>query len=170
MYSPTREKIFETMKHYADKLKLRDSKVLEVGIGGDPEYQEGKKGGNYGYFGNGNDYKTLDCCSKYNPDYVQDICKTDLPDESFDLIILSQTLEHIYTPIEAFKECNRLLKKDGHLIVDCPWNYPQHDTEETGDFYRYTPMFFERTGEENGFKIIEENVSTYLVSCLMQKL
>ncbi len=44
--------------------------------------------------------------------------------ESFDVISLWDVLEHIYAPAEILRECERLLKPDGLLIV----NYPDYDS------------------------------------------
>jgi 2-polyprenyl-3-methyl-5-hydroxy-6-metoxy-1,4-benzoquinol methylase len=43
-------------------------------------------------------------------------------DQSFDIITLWDVLEHVYTPVEVLRECHRLLKPGGLLIV----NYPDY--------------------------------------------
>jgi len=131
--SEVREAVFKTMKGYSKKLNPHNKgwKVLEVGIDGDP-----KPGGNYKYFGVGNDYKTLDILERLQPDIVADICDTGLPSEEWDLIILSQTLEHIFDFKKAIKECHRLLKKGGFLIVDCPFICKYHGLSGYDDYWR----------------------------------
>ncbi|WLS12030.1 class I SAM-dependent methyltransferase (plasmid) [Shinella sumterensis] len=42
------------------------------------------------------------------------------PDESFDLVMHSDTLEHVENPIHALRECARVLKEDGFLCFTVP--------------------------------------------------
>ena len=42
------------------------------------------------------------------------------PDESFDLIVHSDTLEHVDNPVHALKECRRVLKPAGALCFTVP--------------------------------------------------
>jgi 2-polyprenyl-3-methyl-5-hydroxy-6-metoxy-1,4-benzoquinol methylase len=42
------------------------------------------------------------------------------PGESFDVIILSHVVEHVPEPIELLKQCHRLLRHDGRLVVITP--------------------------------------------------
>ncbi len=49
--------------------------------------------------------------------------KIPLPDDSVDLILCLEMVEHVAdTPalVEMFKECNRLLKRDGHMFIKTP--------------------------------------------------
>ena len=43
-----------------------------------------------------------------------------LPAEKFDLVILIETVEHLMNPLETLKEINRILKKQGILIICTP--------------------------------------------------
>jgi SAM-dependent methyltransferase len=141
----------QAMEKYRELLKPdnRGWKVMEVGIAGDE-----KPGGNYKLFGLGNDYKTLDCVAKYEPDIIADICHTDLPDSEWDIILLSNTLEHIYDYRAAFKECFRLLKSGGYLIADIPFMYPYHPDKEFGDFWRLSPAAMNNLLDDAGFEVM----------------
>jgi SAM-dependent methyltransferase len=48
---------------------------------------------------------------------VADICKTDLPSESFDGIFSSQAIEHVHSLEAMFDECHRLLKPGKRLVI-----------------------------------------------------
>lgn len=41
-------------------------------------------------------------------------------DNSFDLIICSEVLEHLFFPDKVITECNRVLKKNGYLLLTVP--------------------------------------------------
>jgi len=155
------------MEHYRRLIKPdnRDWKVLEVGIDGDPQ-----PGGNYKYFGIGNNYKTLDILKRVNPDIVADICDTKLPKEEWDLIILSQTLEHIFDFKAAIKECYRLLKLGGFLIIDCPFIYPYHGAEGYDDYWRISHTAMKILLEEVGFEYGKTvSVNEILTSAMVRK-
>lgn len=151
MPSELRKTVFKAMEHFARILKPEDRglRVLEVGIDGDP-----LPGGNYRLFGKGNDYKTLDFLERLEPDYVADICDTKMPGNEWDIIILSQTLEHIFDYQAALKECYRMLKPGGSLIVDCPFVYEYHGLQEYDDYWRIShkamAVLIEAIGFEHG--------------------
>lgn len=169
MISELRKEVFERMEHYDRMLDLEDANVLDVGTAGDPPRPNGKPGGNYQFFGEGNNYKTVDKCAEFEPDFVADICKTVFPDDKWDLVILSQTLEHIYEKEKALEECYRIIKKKGYLIVDCPWMYPYHAEHDYDDYWRISKPALKKMCEDVGFKVIDEYQSHNLVSLLVRK-
>ena len=50
-----------------------------------------------------------------------DVCKTGLPDNSFDYVVSSETLEHLSDPEALFSEAARLLNASGRLILTTPY-------------------------------------------------
>lgn len=42
------------------------------------------------------------------------------PTEYFDVIVISHVLEHVHDPLSLLQECNKILKKDGLLIIAVP--------------------------------------------------
>lgn len=85
-------------------------------------------------------------------DYIGDIWKINEKNESFDVILCTEVLEHIPYPNEAIKEFSRLLKKDGKLILTAPSNCLRH--MDPFFFYSgFTDRWFEKILKENGFKI-----------------
>jgi len=52
--------------------------------------------------------------------HVGDLQHCNLPASSFDVITLSQTIEHLYTPIATLRECLRLMKPGGLLVMTTP--------------------------------------------------
>lgn len=49
--------------------------------------------------------------------YSGELDSLDLPASSYDVITMFDVIEHVYTPGILLKECNRLLKPDGILVV-----------------------------------------------------
>jgi SAM-dependent methyltransferase len=52
------------------------------------------------------------------PEY--DMMDLALPAQSFDLVVHSDTLEHVPDPLRALRECRRVLKTDGSLVFSVP--------------------------------------------------
>ena len=92
-----------------------------------------------------------------------DICHADrlcnledplpFPDSSFDTIILSDVLEHIFRPSQLIWEIRRLLRRDGKLLMNVPFMYWLH--EEPHDYYRYTKHSLRRMADESHLTVIE---------------
>jgi SAM-dependent methyltransferase len=109
-----------------------------------------------------------------NPRYV-DLCRDkglnvqcgsveDLryPDNYFDIIWMSQVVEHLRSPKNCLQQLRRILKQDGKLYLFCPnaesylaklfkkywhgWHIPFH-------FYAFTANNIEKLAAETGFKI-----------------
>lgn len=48
------------------------------------------------------------------------IFEADLPARSFDVVTLWHTLEHVLDPVDVLRECHRLLKPSGLLVLEVP--------------------------------------------------
>lgn len=57
-------------------------------------------------------------CQVFQEDIQQE---THFEDNSFDVIIMCDILEHCFSPENALKECNRLLKHGAHMIIEIPF-------------------------------------------------
>lgn len=93
---------------------------------------------------------------------VADLTKT-LPfkKSSFDIILLSNVLEHIPNTDFLLKECFRILKKDGFIIGTVPFLMKIH--QKPYDFHRFTNYMLEKILKDSGFKKIEiQNLATPL--------
>lgn len=76
-----------------------------------------------------------------------------LPGASADVVILSQVLEHLERPPDALRECFRLLRPGGHLLLATPFFWQLH--EEPRDFFRYSPYGLRHLLAEAGFEVVE---------------
>lgn len=87
-----------------------------------------------------------------------------LPDSSFDTILCTQTIEHVYDHRQLLAEAFRLVRPGGHLILSGPFYWPLH--EEPYDFFRFTRYGFEQLLRSTGFSVqsIEENGGSWALA------
>lgn len=52
--------------------------------------------------------------------YTGDLITCALPESSYDAITMSHTIEHLFDPIKTLKECLRILKPGGKLVITTP--------------------------------------------------
>ena len=102
-------------------------------------------------------------------DIVGDITNIAAKDESFDVVLCSEVLEHLPNPVEALKEFKRLLKKDGKLILTAPFCSLTHFAPyhfSTG-FNRY---FYEHHLNDLAFRIEEVTINGNFFEYLGQEI
>ena len=73
--------------------------------------------------------------------------------DSFDTVIIIQVLQFIFEPTKVITEANRILKKNGRLIIQVPQSGNLHGVPH--HYYNFTRFWLERTLAENNFKITE---------------
>ncbi|GBF79186.1 class I SAM-dependent methyltransferase [Aphanothece sacrum] len=73
-------------------------------------------------------------------------------DQFFDTIVCIGVLEHTENPEEIMKEFYRVLKSNGHLILDIPFLQPEHLCPT--DFQRYTKDGIIRLVQHHGFSVL----------------
>jgi predicted SAM-dependent methyltransferase len=131
------------------------SRVLDVGAGTCP----------YRQFFSHCDYKTQDF-KKYKGikknktteygkiDYVSDVANIPVPDESFDVIVCTEVLEHVPEPIEALRELSRILRPSGRLLITAPLGSGLH-LMPYHYYGGYTPQWFKHFLPKFGLKVNE---------------
>jgi SAM-dependent methyltransferase len=85
----------------------------------------------------------MDCAQVVNLDLVWraridvqgDLHALPFARESVDVILMTEVLEHLAEPWVALRECHRVLRAQGVLVVTTRFMYPMHDVH---DYYRYT--------------------------------
>ena len=87
-----------------------------------------------------------------------------LPDHSFDTVLCTQTIEHVFDHRQLLCEAYRLLRPGGHLILSGPFYWPLH--EEPYDFFRFTRHGFEKLLLTTGFSVlsIQENGGSWALA------
>lgn len=80
-----------------------------------------------------------------------------LPDASFDAVLCSQVLEHVFTPEKFLGEIRRVLRPGGTLLLAVPFLWDEH--EQPQDFGRYSSFGLRALLERNGFTVVEQRKS-----------
>lgn len=168
MKSQTRIDCEEAIEKFSLKINSQqfddNPKILYVGTAGNPG----------GKFEQANLFEkfsitTFDADPKWSPDIVGDITKTQFENESWDLIICTQVLEHIPNIWDVPKEIHRILKNNGFAILDTPFMYPYHaEPPSFKDYWRLTIDGFEVLFGEQ-FELVDHHCTKYNTSCLMKK-
>jgi SAM-dependent methyltransferase len=84
-------------------------------------------------------------------DLYADCTNTKLDSESFDTLLATQVMEHIYDTGAFLRECHRLLKTGGVGIFTVPFVWEVH--AEPFDYYRFTRYSLEKLFEQHGFVV-----------------
>jgi 2-polyprenyl-3-methyl-5-hydroxy-6-metoxy-1,4-benzoquinol methylase len=128
------------------------SKVIDVGAGS----------GQYLPFFTHCDYRAHDfgqvpeTIGKYTTlDYESDIIEIPVPDNSFDVVLCTEVLEHVADPIKAIHEMARILRPGGRMLLTAPLGSFLH--QEPYHFYGgYTPHWYQRFLDEASLEV--ENI------------
>ena len=89
---------------------------------------------------------------EYNPDIVLDITNmTQISSNSINVINAMELFEHVEDIISGLKECYRVLKKNGVLLISTPFLYHIH--ADPHDFQRWTNTKWKNELTKLGFKI-----------------
>ncbi len=71
---------------------------------------------------------------------------------SFDSVLCSQVLEHVFNPNEFLGEIARVLKPGGKLLLTVPFVWDEHD--QPWDYARYTSFGLHALLEKQSFRIL----------------
>lgn len=155
-------------RHFVDsfffsqkKLFTSSARILDIG---------GKKKNKRGLFDIGrynSEVKYVNIDRTTEPDIVSDATMIPLPENSFDIVIMGELLEHVPEPLLVLKEAYRLLKSGGTALISVPFLYPVH--ADPYDFGRYTEYFWQENLAKLGFKNIkvEKHGSIFAIMALM---
>lgn len=98
------------------------------------------------------EYCNIDASTK--PDYNCSAEDIPVDDEAFDIVLMTEVLEHLENPEIVLQECKRILKIGGQMILTMPFLYPIH--ADPYDFQRWTPEKIKNVLKNTGFDI--ENI------------
>jgi SAM-dependent methyltransferase len=85
---------------------------------------------------------------------------------SFDGVLCSQVLEHVFTPEEFLCEIARVLRPGGRLVLAVPFAWDEH--EQPNDFARYSSFGLRALLERTGFNVVVQRKSCADARALVQ--
>ncbi|PWB44012.1 MAG: hypothetical protein C3F12_12300 [Candidatus Methylomirabilota bacterium] len=87
-------------------------------------------------------------------DYVSDITAIPVPDQSFDVIVCTEVLEHVSRPIEVIREISRILRPRGRAFITAPLGSGLHQLPY--HFYGgFTPEWYRHFCPQCGLEVGE---------------
>ena len=88
-----------------------------------------------------------------------DLLKCPLPDQSIDVLVMLNVLEHIEDDVGALKNALKLLKPGGSLVIEVPAGPHLYDTydAELHHFRRYSATELKRKLNEAGFRVVRQS-------------
>jgi SAM-dependent methyltransferase len=126
-----------------------ESRVLDFGAGSSP----------YDFLFPNAKYLKADITPDTAPDLlITDGGEVEEKDESFEVVLSTQVLEHVYDPQKYLREVYRLLKPQGKFLLALPCLYEDHKCPN--DYQRWMRQGLERDLARVGFK----NVRIYKVT------
>lgn len=141
------------MRRVIDKYICGQNTIFDIGCGNKPfeQYIRARIKSDFPFMYQGSDVVQS---SDNKVDIVCDA--TDIPvlSSSYDVVICTQVIEHVFDHIKVFEEANRILKPGGVFIVSSNFFWKIH--EGPYDFYRFTKYGFRSLLKESGFEVVEE--------------
>ena len=151
--------IYDGVKRNAPRLNGR---LLDFGCGNKP----------YEHLFNVDSYTGIDIenvahdHSNENVDVFYDGKRIPFDDNFFDSVFATEVFEHVFNLDEILVEINRVLKKDGKLLITLPFVWYQH--EKPNDFARYTEFGISHLLRKHNFEIIVHEKSSYFFETTVQ--
>lgn len=96
-------------------------------------------------------YANID--SSTNPDFLCDSSSVPVPENSFDVVVLSEVLEHLENPMKTLNEAYRILRPGGKMLLCTPFMFHVHGDPQ--DYARYTDYWYEKVLTQINFKNIK---------------
>lgn len=102
-----------------------------------------------------------------NPDIILDVSDMkSLKSESVDIVNAIELFEHVKKPKQGLRECYRVLKQGGIMLLSAPFLYPIH--ADPCDFQRWTKSKWELELKNAGFKIQKVKIMGGFFTTLME--
>ena len=87
-------------------------------------------------------------------DFLGQVHATTAPSGSFDVVMLTEVLEHVPEPLLAIKELARVAKKGGHIMVTAPFTSGSH--QQPFHFSSgYSREFYRHAAKLYGLRVVE---------------
>lgn len=90
-------------------------------------------------------------------DYRASVLALPFSDQTFDLVVTQETLEHVADPFKAMDEIARVMKRGGELYCQLPFVIGFHPGPQ--DFWRFTVQGIRELTERSGLRVTQEEIS-----------
>jgi len=94
--------------------------------------------------------------------------RTQEGDDQYHAVFSAQVLEHVPSPENYLRECHRILKPDGELILSTHGMTEEHGCPN--DFHRWTSHGLEQLVTREGFRVVESLKLTTEIRAVFQLL
>ena len=139
--------IIKFMEYASGKVKSSD-KVLDAGAGSCPY----KKYFSHAQYESTDFEDIFDKSSKNKHNFICSLDKIPRPNNSYNIIINTQVLEHVEYPQKVINEFYRILKPGGKLFLTAPQGWGIHG--KPYHFFNFTQYGLESLFKNAGFKIV----------------
>ncbi len=150
--------LLKAIKFFAPNLSGR---ILDIGCGQKP-YKELFSFKEY----IGLEYDTPENRRLKKADIFYNGSQIPVSDSSFDSVIISQVFEHVFNPDSFLREVNRILKRNGILLLTVPFVWDEHELPL--DYARYSSFGIKAILESNGFEIIDQKKTMADIRAIFQ--
>jgi SAM-dependent methyltransferase len=145
-----REVTWEIHQDFGGVGSLGPARILDLGCGDKP-YQR--------YFPDAVAYLGVDLPAERSAnklekraDVYADLQRLPIADESFDVVLCTQVLEHVPEPARVLAEAHRVLRTSGLAVLTVPFAAAEH--EEPNDYLRFTSYGITDLLERCGFEAV----------------
>lgn len=87
-------------------------------------------------------------------------------DNHFDSVFTTEVLEHVFNPDEILPEIYRVMKPGAHMLLSCPFFWPEH--EQPYDYARYSSFALKHLVQKHGFEVVEYEKTGSYWDCMLQ--
>lgn len=103
-----------------------------------------------------------------NSDVMFDGTNIPIKANSFDCVLATEVLEHVFEPDEFLFNVSKILKPGGRLILSVPFVWDEH--EQPYDYARYTSFGIKYLLEKHKFKLLHQKKTGGYIETLSQLL
>lgn len=101
------------------------------------------------FYGNIDDGRRDNIVARHT--YVCSLEAVPVPDDTYDIVLCTEVLEHVPSPAAVLKELHRILKPSGQLFITVPQGYGIHG--EPYNYFYFTRYGLELVLREAGFEV-----------------
>jgi len=154
-----RRAIYKVMREQVPNL---NGKILDIGCGVKPYQQLFVNTSSY----TGMEFDSNEQREKSQAEIFYDGKKFPFKNKTFDSIIFTEVLEHIFNPDEFLSEVNRVLKTNGTILLSTPFIWYEHS--HPYDYGRYSSFGLKHILEKHGFEITVQQKLVSDISVIFQ--